>query len=412
MEPRNPINPIQENIKPKSKAARTLILSVIAGVIFLTGFGIGNGRIVLNSDQLFRKSIQKNTANDLDYSSVEEVYDTLQRDFDGQLDAQKLMDGLKSGLANATGDPYTEYLNEKASKEFDEQLNGTFSGIGAELSKDDRGNLIVISPISGFPAEKAGLRPKDVIAEINGETTTGLSISDAVSKIRGEVGTKVKLRIIRGGTQDLPFEITREQITIPSVESKILDGNIGYIKISRYSDDTAALAAAAANDFKQKSVKGVILDVRNNPGGLLDSSVTVSSLWLEPGKTILQEKRDDVVIRTFNAKGTPLLKGVPTVVLINEGSASASEITAGALHDNKVAKLIGIKTFGKGSVQQLEKLKNGGVLKVTIAKWFTPDGININKEGIKPDTEVMLSEEDVKAQRDPQLDAAKAELNR
>lgn len=379
-------------------------------MIFVSGVGVGSGRIVLNKDQLFRKSVQKNSPNNLDYSSVEQVYDTLRRDFDGQIDTQKLLDGLKAGLVGAAGDPYTEYLNKDAAKEFDSQLSGTFSGIGAELSKDDKGNLTVISPISGYPAEKAGLKPKDIIAEIDGKTTSGVSISDAVSRIRGEVGTKVKLRVIRNATQDLPFEITREQITIPSVESKILDGNIGYLKISRFGEDTTELATKAAQQFKESNVKGVIVDVRNDPGGLLDASVNVSNLWLDKGKVILREKRDGVVVRTFTATGNPLLNGIPTVVLINEGSASASEILAGALHDNGVAKLIGVKSFGKGSVQQLEKLGDGGVLKVTIAKWFTPNGININKEGIKPDQDIKRTDEDFKAQRDPQLDAAKASL--
>ncbi|MES2971515.1 MAG: S41 family peptidase [Patescibacteria group bacterium] len=402
----------KKKVSKQRNIMRGLGYGLAASVIFLSGWATGSGRVILNSDQLFRKSIQKGLPNNLEYTSVEEVYDTLRRDYDGDLDSQKLLDGIKAGLASAAGDPYTEYLNKDAAKEFDEQLNGTFSGIGAELSKDDKGNLIIIAPISGFPAEKAGLKSKDSILEIDGNPTAGITVSDAVSKIRGPVGTKVKLRIIRNSAQDLSFEITREQINIPSVESKILENNIGYLKISRYGDDTVALATKAAQDFQQRKVKGVILDVRNNPGGLLDASVNLSSLWLEPGKTVLQEKRDGVVIRTYNAKGSPALKGIPTVVLINEGSASASEITAGALHDNNAAKLIGVKSFGKGSVQQLEKLLDGGVLKVTIAKWYTPAGININKEGIKPDQEVKLSEEDAKAQRDPQLDAAIAELNR
>lgn len=399
-------NPVQEPKKQGKSILKTAILAVSAGVIFLAGFGLGSGRIIISKDQLYRKSEQKGLPNNIDYSSVEDVYDTLRKDFDGQLDSQKLLDGLKAGLVNAAGDPYTEYMNKDEAKDFDEQLNGTFSGIGAELSKDDKGNLIVIAPIAGFPAEKAGLKPKDVIIEVNGESTAGMSVSEGVSKIRGEKGTVVKLRVIRGGAQDLKFDITRDTITIPSVDSKILPGNIGYIKISRFSEDTAQLTTVAANDFKSKNVKGIVLDVRGDPGGLLDAAVTVSSLWLPQGKTILQEKRDGTTIRSYTATGTAVLKDIPTVVLIDEGSASASEITAGALHDNGVAKLIGVKSFGKGSVQQLEKLHDGGVLKVTIARWYTPNGININKDGIKPDTEVKRSDDDIKAGKDPQLDSA------
>ncbi len=394
----------------KSQIVKTLGYSVTAGLIFLGGFGIGNGTIVINKDQLLRRSIQKNSPNNLDYSSVEKVYDTLRKEYDGQLDTEKLLDGIKSGLASAAGDPYTEYLNSKATSEFNEQLNGTFSGIGAELGKDDKGNIVVIAPISGFPAEKAGLRPRDVVIEINGESAQGISITDAVSKIRGEKGTTVKLKIVRNKTEQIDLDIIRDTITIPSVESKILDGNIGYMKISRFGDDTSELANKVAREFKDKGVKGVVLDVRGNPGGLLDSSVSVSSLWLAPGKTVLDEKRDGLVTRTFKSQDTPVLAGIPTVVLIDEGSASASEITAGALHDNGVAKLFGEKSFGKGSVQQLEQLGDGSVLKVTIAKWFTPNGVNINKDGIKPDTEVKYDDAKFKSGIDNQLESAKASL--
>lgn len=384
----------------------------LASLIFLTGFGLGSGKIILSRDQLFRKSIQKDLPDNLDYSSVEEVYDTLRKDFDGKLDNKKLLDGLKAGLASSAGDPYTEYMTVDEAKDFDGQLNGTFIGIGAELSKDEQGNIVVISPISGFPAEKAGLKPKDIITEINGKSTNGINVNEAVKLIRGEENTVVKLKVVRDKAKELTFDITRAKITIPSVTSKILDGNIGYLRISRYSEDTVDLATKAAQEFKDKNVKGVILDVRSDPGGLLDAAVKVSSLWLSPGKTILQEKRDSLIVKNYKASGEPILQGVPTVVLINEGSASASEITAGALHDNKVATLIGVKSYGKGSVQQLEKFPDGSLLKVTIAKWYTPGGININKEGIKPDTEVKLSDEDAKAGKDPQLDAANKALNK
>lgn len=396
----------------KFSVKRTAIYGFAAGAIFLSGIGIGSGRIVLSRDQLFRRSVQEGLPANLDYTAVEQVYDTLKRDFDGKLEANKLIDGLMSGLARATGDPHTEYLNSEAAREFNDQLNGTFTGIGAELSKDAQGNLTVIAPIAGFPAEKAGLRAKDVIYEIDGESTNGLSISDGVSKIRGPKGTKVNLTIVRGNTEEIKLEIVREQITIASVTHEIKEGNIGYIKVSRFSDDTGSLAHKAATELKNAGVKGIIMDLRNNPGGLLDASVTLSSLWIPQGKTILTERRDDTVVRDFKAKGSSLLLGVPTIVLINEGSASASEITAGALRDNDAATLLGEKTYGKGSVQQLENLLNGGVLKITIAHWYTPNGININKEGIKPDKEVKLSLDDAKNQRDPQLDAARAELAR
>ncbi|MDB5185785.1 MAG: hypothetical protein JWL85_308 [Candidatus Saccharibacteria bacterium] len=397
--------------KPRSNKVKYAVTAVVAGGIFVFGVMVGNGRVPIGPDAVFQKSVSKNLPADLDYSSVEQMYDKLRQSYDGQLDANKLLDGLKGGLAKATGDPYTEFLNVEEAKQFDEELNGTFSGIGAELSKD-KNAIIVVSPIAGFPAEKAGLKSKDVIVEIDGQSAYDLNLTEAVNKIRGPEGTKVKLKVMRNGTQELNLEITREKITIPSVTSEVVNGNIGIIKISRFSDDTAQLTREAAQKFKDQNVKGVVLDVRGNPGGLLDAAVDVSSVWLPAGKTVLQEKRDGVVVRTFSAKGTPILEGVPTVVLIDEGSASASEITAGALKDNNAATLIGQKSFGKGSVQQLERLPDGSVLKVTIARWYTPAGKNIDKEGIEPNQKVERTDEDFKNNRDPQKDAAVQALNK
>jgi carboxyl-terminal processing protease len=206
--------------------------------------------------------------------------------------------------------------------------------------------------------------------------------------------------------QDLSFTLTRADIKVPSVKSEILDGNIGYMQITQFSDDTATLAQQAAANFKDKQVKGVILDMRGNPGGLLDGAVEVSSLWLPSDKTVLQEKRGGQVVHTYKSNGNNVLQGMPTVVLINDGSASAAEITAGALHDNKVATLMGIKSFGKGSVQQVQPLSSGAEMKVTIARWYRPNGQNIDKKGIKPDKEVKLSNDDFTHGRDPQKDAA------
>lgn len=385
---------------------KRLALVVLALGIFGFGVGVGDGRIVINRGQSLPKNLQSgDLPADLDYSSVEQIYDSLKSNYDGKLDATTILDGLKEGVARSSGDPYTEYFNPTAAKEFDEDLNGTFTGIGAELGKD-KNAIVIIAPIAGFPAEKAGLKPKDIIAEIDGKSAYDLTISAAVKLIRGPKDTKVTLKVIREGQSSLTVEITRDQISLPSVESKILDGNIGYLKISRFAEDTAGLATAAAKDFKSKNVKGVILDVRGDPGGLLDAAVDLSSLWLEDNKTVLQEKRGDVVVRTYKAKGAPELAGIPTAVLMNEGSASASEITAGALKDNDVATLFGTKSYGKGSVQQLVRLSSGGILKVTIARWYTPNGKNIDKEGIEPDKKIERSDDDFKNNRDPQLDAA------
>jgi carboxyl-terminal processing protease len=348
--------------------------------------------------------VQKNLPNRLDYTSVDEVYKALKANFDGSLDTNKLLDGAKQGLVNAAGDPHTEYLNAKDYKDFNDQLTGSFVGIGAELSQDAKGNIAVVSPIAGFPADKAGIKPKDIIVQIDGNTTTGLTVSQAVDKIRGTKGTTVSLKVVRD-SQTLDFKIVRDDISIPSVTSKVENG-IGYLTISRFGEDTASLSQKAAQDFKNQNVKAVILDLRSDPGGLLDAAVSVSSLWIPEGKVVLTERRDGIITNTYKAQGGSILNGIPTVVLIDGGSASASEITAGALKDNDVATLVGEKSYGKGSVQQLIKLNGGGVLKVTIAHWYTPGGKNIDKVGITPDTIVTLSADDVKAGNDPQKAAA------
>ena len=397
-----------KNKAAKQKRSVKSWIGLIAGVIaiFVVGWLSGSGRLQL---QTFNPVSSNNKLPEkLDLSSVDALYKSLRQNYDGELTEDQLLEGIKGGLAKATGDPYTEYFNPDDAEDFADGIDGVFEGIGAQLGKDSDGNIIVIAPLAGFPAEKAGIRPKDIIAQINKESAYDLTISEAVDKIRGEKGTTVTLTIVRGD-EVKDIEIKRETIDVPSVKSEIKDG-IGIMTISRFGDDTVNLARRAAQEFKSANVKGVVLDLRGNPGGYLDGAVDVSSLWLDRGKTVLTERRDNVVIDTIEARGTAPLLGVKTIVLIDEGSASAAEIVAGALRDNEAATLLGQKSFGKGSVQQPVTLADGGLLKVTIARWFTPSGKNIDKEGITPDQIVELSSKDITAQRDPQLNAALAKL--
>lgn len=402
--------PIEKPTKHRRKSAGLAIVSLVAGLlVFGAGLAVGRGDLRLQSN-VQTNLASKDLPSNLDYTSVEQVYDLLKKDFDGQLSSDKLLDGLKAGLVDASGDPYTEYFSPKDAKTFNDALSGTFTGIGAELGTNSDNQIVIVSPLSGYPADKAGLHTKDVITAIDGQSTSGLSVDKAVQKIRGPADTKVTLSISRNGGKPFDIGITRAKIDIPSVESHV-DGNIGYMKINQFNQDTADLARKAAQDFVAKNVvKGVVLDLRSNPGGYLSGAVDVSSLWLPEGKTVVQEKRGSQIISTEYSRGASPLNGVPTVVLINGGSASASEITAGGLHDNGVATLVGTKSFGKGSVQQVETLANGGELKITIARWYTPKGANIDKQGIAPDTIVDISDEQAKAGQDPQKDKAYAIL--
>lgn len=387
-------------LKPKKTSWKRTGANIFASiVIFAVGWGFGSGAITFTSG-----GQNSGLPENLDYTGVEEVYDALRKNYDGKLDLQTIQDDMKRGVAKSAGDPYTEYLTAEESKEFDAELEGSFTGIGAELSEED-GSIIVIAPLSGYPAEKAGLRARDVIVEIDEKSARDISVTEAVKRIRGPKGTVVKLKVIRGGSEEIDLEIERDNISIPSVEYEITDENIGVMTVSRFGSDTAALAEAAAEAFVEANVTGVVVDVRNNPGGLLDASVDVADLWLEDS-TVLTERRGGTTIKTYTSESDALLKDVPTVVLINEGSASASEILAGALNDNQAAVLVGQTSFGKGSVQRLDALRTGGTLKVTIARWFTPEGKNIDKDGIKPDEKVKMTEKDYQNDRDPQLDAA------
>jgi len=390
----------------------TLLGVLVLVAVFIAGVGVGDGRLPAIRLPWNAKPVAGGLPDTLNYSSVNQVYQALKTNYDGQLTETQLVNGLKAGLAAAPGDPYTVYFTPSEAKAFNNELNNSFSGIGAELSQDSNGNVEVISPISGTPAAKAGLQPLDLIAAINGVSTSGMSADGAVTKIRGKAGTKVTLQIVRNHTQTLNLTITRQNITVPSVTTKMLPGNIGYMAISTFADDTSGLAQKAASQFAGQNVKGIILDLRNDPGGLLSAAVDVSSLWLPQGQTIMQEKRGTTVVQTYYAQGGDVLHGIPTVVLVNSGSASSSEITTGALHDNSDAYVIGQKSFGKGVVQQLISFSDGSQLKVTVASWYRPDGQDIEHKGITPDKTVPDSGTDLAAPNDPQLQAAQAYLNK
>lgn len=398
----------ETNMTERPRKQKNISMGILLLAI-LVAFVAGN-RFQTIGDYFFAPYTNKGNqtlSQNLDFGSAEKIYDLLKSKYDGKLDTAKLQDGVQKGLVDAAGDPYTVYMSQKEATEFQDDLNGIFSGIGAELGKRNE-KLIVISPITDSPAQKAGVRAGDIIAKIDNTDTTGLGVDAAVNKIRGEAGNEVTLSLIRN---DVPLEIkiVRAQITVPSVKSEILEGNIGYLQITRFSDDTAELASKAAQNFKAQNVKGVVLDVRNDGGGLLDASVKVAGIWLD-NKVVVEERQGGKTTGSLKTGNNPPLAGIPTTMLINEGSASASEILAGALHDNGVAKLIGEKSFGKGSVQELIDLPNGGKLKVTVARWYTPKGKNIDKEGIKPDIEIKLTAEDFNANRDPQKDRAISEL--
>jgi carboxyl-terminal processing protease len=336
-----------------------LVLQLFIGVVLLGGgFALGVYH------QQFYASIAsvfgiRASADQIDTKLLQETYQKLKANYDGQLNEQALINGARRGMVAAAGDKYTAFFNRKEAAEFDSDLSGSIGGgIGTQIGLRDN-RVTIIKVLKDTPAEKAGLQAGDTLIAVNGESMDGKTTDDAVKKIRGDIDTTVKLTIARGSeTKDVT--ITRKEIIAPSVDSQIT-GQLATITVSRFDKDTGQRVREAAEKAKAAGVKGVILDLRGNPGGYLNAAQDVSSVWLND-KLVVTEKRGDKETERLKSGKNPVLEGVPTVVLVDENSASASEIVAGALKDNKAATLVGTKTYGKGSVQQLLTLSDGALL--------------------------------------------------
>lgn len=315
---------------------------------------------------------------------------------------QKFVYGAIQGLTLPLNDPNTTYFPPVESKKFNEDIKGSFGGIGAEIGIKNE-QLTVIAPLKNSPAEKAGLKAGDIIFKIDGSLTSGISVNDAVSKIRGLIDTQVTLNIVRTGwTAPRDFPITRGEIIIPNLDWKIKD-DIMAIQLYNFDEKVPlSFYDAALNTLTSKS-KGIVLDLRNNPGGFLQVAIDLAGWFLNKGEVVASETFRSGPDDVFRANGNGALKNIPLVILINVGSASASEILAGALRDNRGVKLIGDQSFGKGTVQELQNLSDGSQLKITIANWKLPSGQIIDKVGLTPDYPVTITEEDIKAKKDPQM---------
>ncbi len=349
---------------------------------------------------------------EFDFGLFWETLDKLNEKYvdNSKLKEDKLLYGAISGLVKGAGDPYTVFFPPVESKSFKQDVGGSFGGIGAEIGKKN-GFLVVIAPLEDTPAQKAGLLAGDKILKINNEPTDDLTVEEAVTKIRGEVGTKVTLAILRGndGTKTKDIVIERAIIKIPITKLEALKDN-AIAHLSFYSFTSTApfeFQQAASKILATSGYKGVILDLRNNPGGFLEVSVDIAGWFLNAGDLVAIEDFGKAGAKTeFRTSGVAALKNYPMVILVNQGTASAAEILAGALRDNRSVKLIGEKTFGKGSVQELVNFKDGSSLKVTVAKWLTPKGISISEHGLEPDYKVTFTEKDLEQKKDPQLDKA------
>ena len=377
-----------------------LTIVIVAIVSFVAG---------ARSDALFANVASvfgvRTSNKTIDLSSVQKTYQELIANYDGKLDTQKLIYGANRGLVEAAGDPHTAYMDPDETKEFDKSLSGQIGGgIGAEIGL--RSNKpTIIKPLENSPAQKAGIKAGEAIVKVNDEASSDWSVEKVVSKIRGEVGTSVKLTLLSDG-KTREVSVVRQNIVSPAVESEI-DGEIGILKVNRFGDDTVSLSRKYASEFVEKGVKKVVLDLRNNPGGTVGAAQGLLGIWLD-NQIAMTERRGSEIVKTLRTTGTPILGNMKTVVLINGNSASASEITAGALREYGKATLVGQKSYGKGSVQIVLGLPGGSQMKVTEARWYTPKGKNIDKTGIEPDVKVDLSSDDVNNNVDPQMDKARS----
>jgi carboxyl-terminal processing protease len=318
-----------------------------------------------------------------------DVLDTVERQYVTEVDDKKLIEAAIDGMLTSL-DPHSGYLNPESFDDMRDQTRGEYGGLGIEVTSED-GVVKVISPMDGTPAFKAGVKAGDFITAVNGESVLGLSVNDAVKQMRGKAGEAVTLTIAREKTDPFDVKLVREVIKPKSATAK-LEGDYGYLRVSGFNEKTTDEAEAAIAEIRAKNpkMKGLILDLRNNPGGLLDQAVGISDLFLDGGEIVSQRGRDPRDVERYNARAGDVTGGLPMVVLINSGSASAAEIVAGALQDRKRAELVGLTSFGKGSVQTVIPLRGGadGALKLTTARYYTPSGRSIQKTGIAPDLEV------------------------
>lgn len=393
-----------------------VVFFILAALFVSYQFGVDHGKSEVNTADSGILSpgsvVFSNTASQektIDFSLYWKVWNVLKEKYvdRGNLDAKKLFYGSIKGMLAATGDPYTTFFDPEEQKSFNEDMSGKFEGIGAEMGmRDDI--LTIIAPLDDAPAQKAGLRPNDRVLKIDGESTTNLGLEAAVSKIRGQKGTEVKLTIYREGEDESrEVSVVRDVINVKSVKTTFRDDGIAVIRVSRFGDSTEKEFRDAVAMTVKRSPKAVVLDLRSNPGGLLNAAVSMASLMIPSGQTVVWEENGKGDRKAEKTEGGDVLSDIRTVVLIDEGSASASEILAGALREDRDnVTLVGKKSYGKGSVQELIPVGSDMSVKVTVARWLTPKGNQINEKGISPDAEVGITIDDIKNARDPQMDKA------
>lgn len=393
-----------------TELARKLGVVVMGAVLFATGFFIGRDSVAPIELVTDAVNIETPEFVSADFSDFWRVWNTInERYYDaGQVESQEKVWGAISGLVNSLDDPYSVFLPPEETEYFNDIIAGSFGGVGMEIGKEDAG-IVVIAPLKETPAERAGIRSGDIIIKIDDEPTLDLSVDEAVARIRGDVGTKVALTISREGEDEfLELTVTREEISIPTLATELRDDGVFVISLYNFDGQSSLKMNRALKEFLETGSTKLILDLRGNPGGIMGASVEIASYFLPEGQIVVSERfeqgRETQDYRSF---GYPLLpNNIDVVVLVDRGSASASEILAGALQEHGRAIIVGETTFGKGSVQELIPVTSKTSVKITIGKWFTPEGLSISEGGLTPDVAVERTVEDFENDIDPQMDAA------
>ncbi|MEA3273096.1 MAG: S41 family peptidase [Patescibacteria group bacterium] len=394
----------------EKKQFKVYFMVAALATFFILGVFFGKRSVADREFSGVTKNGERFSVEGMDF--LNEVWEKVNGKYVGETpDSQEALEGAAKGLVSSLGDPYTVFWDEEESQDFLGDMEGSFEGIGAEVGIRKQ-MLTVISPLDEMPAQQAGLKAGDIILQINGEITTEMTLDEAVKKIRGPRGTQVKLVVVRGNNGDgkpLEFEITRDKIDFKSASWEEKDDQIAYVRVSGFLRDTDQEFSEVAKEIKNKNIKKIVLDLRNNPGGYLEMAVSLSSYFLPKGSLVVTEDYGDANKSkneehyTENRLNKASLEEYPLVILINEGTASSAEILAGAVRDGRGVSLIGKKTFGKGSVQEVEKLSNGSSVKITVAKWLTPKGVNLEDGGLEPDIEQEIFIDSAENEEDQQL---------
>ncbi|MBD3109816.1 S41 family peptidase [Bacillus sp. AGMB 02131] len=354
-------------------------------VVFLS-VGITAAALLVGDEK-----VQPTIINDREeFARLYEAYDILQEKYYKDLDDEALVEGAIDGMVDALDDPYSDFMNKEEASSFNEVISSSFEGIGAEITQQNS-KIVIVSPIKGTPAEKAGLQPNDVIVSVDGTDLTGVSSSEAVKLIKGEKGTTVTLVIQRGSAEPFTVKLVRDTIPIQTVYAEMLDNGIAQIHLTTFSTSTTDELVAALEEMSSQGMKGLVLDLRGNPGGIMEQAINIANMFVPEGKTIFQVEDPDGNRQVYKADGSDKID-VPIVILVDNGSASASEIVAAAAKESAGIKVIGETTYGKGTVQTAQEFNDGSNLKYTSAKWLTPDGNWIHEKGIQPDEAVALPE--------------------